>query len=685
MSFVIDKRRVWLAAALAVSPGWAAAQSAPQETVVVTADHAPSAVGQAVFSSVSLDTGQITSFDQLDAALEQVPGLSLFRRSTSLNANPTTDGVSLRAIAPSAAGRALVLLDGVPLSDPFGGWVIWSALPTEDIQGADIIRGAGTGPYGAGALTGTILLRERDDTDGIAMADISGGSLDTFRTGASGGTDWGPLKLFASGALEHTNGWVPVEPDARGPADNDLRFNSGSASLRADGDLGHDITASARVGYYDELQNAGLVDAEAKARGETASLTLAQNPTSGEIGWRLQSWMIDSNLSNISVATAANQAGTTPADDQYATPALGWGVNAAALGSSGAFRFEAGADLRDDEGESRELYSYSAALERYLDDRRSGGRAIVGGVYGEGAYDDGVWLATLGVRLDYWATSQGHLVQGLVPSGVVTSSTDYAGRDGTVPTGRAGLKRNFDDDEYLRVAAYAGFRAITLNELYRPFRVGNVVTNANAQLSPEKLDGAEVGWGGHSGFFVWNATGFWNTLHDAVESATVALSNCPPGTGTCERRENVGDIDALGLEADLSEMIGPEFSLREAASWTDARVRPGEVDPQLTGKRPAQAPGATITAGAHWQPFAPLSLDADLRWESSQYEDDLNTIKLGSALTVDLKAQWTLREHVSLYGRIDNALDAKIATGNTTGVINVGEPRIFELGLVYAN
>jgi outer membrane receptor protein involved in Fe transport len=279
------------------------------------------------------------------------------------------------------------------------------------------------------------------------------------------------------------------------------------------------------------------------------------------------------------------------------------------------------------------------------------------------------------------------LLQDVIASGTTLTNTDYAGRDGTVPTGRAGLRYSLDDSQFLRVAAYAGFRAPTLNELYRPFRVGNVVTNANAALVPEKLDGLEVGWGGNTDIVTWSATGFWNTLHDAVENATVLNALFPTsctGGATCQQRKNVGDIDALGLEAELSESIASDFAFREAVTWTDARVHPGTAAPLLNGKRPAQAPDAVITAGAHWQPIAPLSFDADLRWVSAQYEDDINTIKLGSALTLDVRAGWTFANQVSLYGKIDNALDAKVATGNTTGVINIGAPRIFEIGIEYA-
>ena len=127
--------------------------------VVVTAARLPPAAADAAFSVTRLAPEVLERSTRLDEALRSVPAVSLFRRTTSLAANPTTQGISLRAIAPSGAGRTLVTLDGVPLNDPFGGWVIWSQASPEALEGVDIIRGAGAGPYGAGALTGTIQLR----------------------------------------------------------------------------------------------------------------------------------------------------------------------------------------------------------------------------------------------------------------------------------------------------------------------------------------------------------------------------------------------------------------------------------------------------------------------------------------------------------------------------------------------
>src|ERR1700744_4220131 len=139
------------------------------ETVTVNATRLPTSLADAAFSIVPVDPNAIQTLPRLDRALETSPGLSLFRRGSSAGANPTTQGVSLRSIGPTAAGRALVTIDGVPQNDPFGNWVIWTSIPQEAIQSASIVRGAGAGPYGAGSLTGVIALDERSQVDGHVL------------------------------------------------------------------------------------------------------------------------------------------------------------------------------------------------------------------------------------------------------------------------------------------------------------------------------------------------------------------------------------------------------------------------------------------------------------------------------------------------------------------------------------
>jgi outer membrane receptor protein involved in Fe transport len=88
-----------------------------------------------------------------------VPGFSLFRRSSSRTANPTTQGVTLRNFGPSGAGRTLVLLDGIPLNDPFAGYVLWSQVPPALLESVLVQPGGGAGLFGNAGTRGHDLPR----------------------------------------------------------------------------------------------------------------------------------------------------------------------------------------------------------------------------------------------------------------------------------------------------------------------------------------------------------------------------------------------------------------------------------------------------------------------------------------------------------------------------------------------
>ncbi|MFD1192934.1 TonB-dependent receptor, partial [Phenylobacterium conjunctum] len=196
------------------------------EVVVVHAPRLPPLGGEAVFAVQQLDAGQLKTAPRLDAALKQAPGVSLFRRTGSEAANPTIQGLSLRGVAPSGAGRALVTLDGAPVNDPFGGWVIWSALPSEGLESATLVRGAGAGPYGAGALTGVVALEERAGRDGLQALDVSAGE----RGSARGVAAFGTRQLLVTLGAETSDGYVPVRGAAAGAADQPTDLESWTAA-----------------------------------------------------------------------------------------------------------------------------------------------------------------------------------------------------------------------------------------------------------------------------------------------------------------------------------------------------------------------------------------------------------------------------------------------------------------------
>src|SRR5712664_55845 len=166
----------------AASPLPAHAQEAERlEPVVVTATRAEQPIGEAPASVTVLSREDIRqgAGQSLDDLLRQVPGFSLFRRSSSLVSHPTTQGVSLRGIGPSGTSRALVLLDGVPINDPFGGWVYWNRIPLQSIEQIEVVHGGGSSVWGNYAVGGVVHVLTRRPVERAAFFEASYGSHDT--------------------------------------------------------------------------------------------------------------------------------------------------------------------------------------------------------------------------------------------------------------------------------------------------------------------------------------------------------------------------------------------------------------------------------------------------------------------------------------------------------------------------
>jgi len=657
--------------------------------IVVTAARLPPAAADAAFSVVRIDEAVLSRSSRLDEALRSVPAVSLFRRTSSAAANPTTQGISLRAIAPSGAGRTLVLLDGVPLNDPFGGWVIWSQATPESLESLDVIRGAGSGPYGAGALTGTITLRERGKGGAL---DVSASERGGLRTTGSASTRVGAVAVTLSGLREVSDGYVPVRGPAAGAADTPLDLDSRSAALRVDTALGQ-ANLSVRAATWEEDRGSGLAGTRANASGHSLSATAAQAPSADGYGWRLQAWRIDSNLANSSASVSADRSTTTPANDQFKTPATGWGLNAAlrrrmADFAGGRLEWELGADARFNEGETNELFSNPTGA-GFARIRRAGGETAVAGAYVDASWTAAEWLVAGGVRVDRWENTGGFRQENTLATGAVLLNESDPDRSGEVVSARLALRRDLGGGYAARAAAYSGFRPATLNELHRPFRVGNDITEANAALTPETLKGVETGLAFDREGVRWGASVFWNQIEDAIVNvtlgsgpATFPRAGFVPAGGVLRQRQNAGTIDAWGVELTGALDLSSAVSLNAAASWTDAEIDGGSSAAQLTGLRPAQAPEWSATAGLDWRATDRLTLALAARYESSRFDDDLNSRVLDAAVTLDARGEWALTRTATLWMAADNLFDENVEVSETgTGIAGYGPPRTVSIGL----
>ncbi|EGF91484.1 tonB dependent receptor family protein [Asticcacaulis biprosthecium C19] len=659
----------------ALFPAAAYAQSAPEPAdVVIQANRFAIYRGDAAFSAIDLNRDDVARSPAIDLSLKRTTQAALFRRSSSLTANPTVQGMSLRAIAPSGAGRALVTLDGVPQNDPFGGWVIWAGIPQTALNGAHVVRGAGGGAYGAGALTGVVdlgLTAPRGQSDYLRLEAGERGSHQVAL-----GAAIGDLSLHY--VTQTQNGDPAVHAPQRGAADRPT-FGEDTAYLVnyrrevCPGVCGYlDLLA----GHYDSRRDTGLAGGIATSSGDSLSAGFTRPATDEHNGLRLQVWHRTSDLANRSVSVGAGRASTTLANDQVATPASGTGVLAAIRHQSPDLEWEIGFDARFNDGQSEEYYRYmSGAPTRF---RVAGGQTSLAGLYGEATKDYGVMSLTGAVRLDQWQSHDGHRQETDLTNGAAVLNLKSDARSYTVVSARLGATWDIAEGRILRAAAYNGFRPPSLNELYRPFRVGNDVTEANAELKPETLSGVEIGVRDRH----VDVGLFYNVLKDPVTNVTIGVG---PGTfptagfipagGVLRQRRNGGEITAYGVEVRGDYPVTERVALTGSATWTHARTD--------DGRRPAQAPAYSAAIGLDAD-FAPIRLTADVVFDGEAFEDDLNTLVLEPSQRLDLRADYALTDHLTLSGRVANAFDSDIQIARSgDGTVQFDTGRRFYFGLAW--
>ena len=352
---------------------------------------------------------------------------------------------------------------------------------------------------------------------------------------------------------------------------------------------------------------------------------------------------------------------------------------------------EFGVDVRADEGESRELFSYVSGV--FTKRRIAGGDAAVGGAYVEASNTTGPWLVVGGVRVDEWSNSAAHRTETPIAGGAPTLDLHPEDRRGALPSARFGVRRDLSDalgnGVFWRAAAYTGFRTATLNELHRPFRVGNTVTEANPALEPERLYGAETGIGRDRGGLTWDITAFVSKLDNAITNvtlgrgpATFPVAGFVPAGGLYKMRENAGAVNAAGIEADSRWAITPALDLAAALAYTRSRVDGGDQAPQLTGLKPALTAPFTATVGLDWKVLPALTLNADARYETARFDDDLNTLRLAPAITANARAEWAFTNRLSVFMAVDNLFDAAVQTAQAADhTLSYDAPRMVRIGV----
>ncbi|WP_235524052.1 TonB-dependent receptor [Sphingomonas sp. Leaf33] len=654
--------------------------------VVVTGRGLAPRPGDAAFDVVTIAPERIaeSASARLESVLADAAGLQQFRRSDSRSANPTSQGISLRGIGGNASSRALLILDGVPQADPFGGWVALPAYATDRIGLIRVTRGGGSGYFGAGALAGTVELESAGRSGAPIAGSIAYGSRDSVDADASALVTSGSGFATISAAYARGDGFVPVVAESRGRVDRAAPYEQASGAVRGVLPLGGSTELQANVAAFADVRDRGTAFTRNRSEGADASLRLVGR---GRWGFAALAYLQTRGFASQFAAIDVARTTVTPTLDQYNTPATGLGARVELVPPMGpGIDLRLGGDWRDVTGRTQELYSYAAGIPTRR--REAGGSAQTTGLFADASVERGAVTLTLGGRVDRWRISDGRTRETLLAGGAPLTDAVYADRTGTEWTGRAGAAFAPVEAVRLRVAAYRGWRLPTLNELYRPFRVGADATAANAALSPERLTGFDAGVtltpvrGASIGVSV-----FRDRLRGAIANVgegrgpgTFASVGFVAANGIYRVRRNLDAIRSTGLELDARYDTGPAFAL---LSWShvDPRVSASGTSAPLDDLRPAQTPRDAVSGTVGWRRDG-MALSTTLRHVARQFEDDANSRTLAPATTLDAYAAIPLGAKLAVELRGENLFDERVEAGVAgTGIVERATPRTVWIGV----
>lgn len=624
----------------------------------------------------------------VDDLLRQIPGFSLFRRSSSLVANPTTQGVSLRGIGPSGVSRSLVLLDGVPLNDPFGGWVYWSKVPLESIERIEVVRGGGSALYGNYALGGVInIVTQKPQATG-AQGKIDGGTRDTVDANLEANVVKNPLGVSLRGNVFSTGGYPIIQENQRGAADIDADSRHQTFIGRLE--YAPSPTASLYLGgsYFNEDRGNGTpLQENSTEAGYIAAGGKLRTGDGSDWQATIYSQLQTFNSTFSRIANDRNSEALTLDQEVPST-----GVGGSLQWTKQLFPTHlvtAGIDARWIDGESDENilnFAGTAVTTR----REAGGEQRFAGMFVQDIFTPLPRLQITGaLRFDYWQNGDAFRADRTVATGLITS-TPFPDKTDTAVSPKFAILYRATDTLSLRAAAYQAFRAPTLNELYRQFRVQNVVTLANSDLGPERLTGGEVGVDyGLGDQWLAKLTGFWHELKDPISNVTLSAplpADCPPGT-VCRQRQNLGRTRSRGVEAELHYRPASAWDLSVSYLYNDSEVLKFPADPSLEGKRVPQVPKHMYTLSAQYRNPTLVNVALQGRFVGDQFEDDRNEDELGSFFVVDLSLWRPIPlpfvAASEIFLAVENLFDTTYAVGKdpATGVVSIGAPLLFHGGV----
>jgi iron complex outermembrane recepter protein len=677
------------------------------EEVIVAATRTEQRLGDIPASATVIHSEQIRASSAVvaDDVLRQVPTFSLFRRTSSLAAHPTAQGVSLRGIGPSGVSRTLVLIDNIPFNDPFGGWVYWTRVPLMSTDRIEIVDSANSSVYGNYAMGGVInIMTARPARRTVVIKPQYGGrrnpnlakpgsnvwdglaSLDFFASDV-----WKNLGAAVEGSVFNTNGY-PIIPERdldetsilRGKVDQKATVKYQNLNLKLDYNPSQQISTLFRAGYFQENRSNAkfCVPTSCEEANDTlwkfvSSGMRLRLPDQSDLQARVFGNFETFHSSFLGVPPSNPPRSIARLSYLQKVPSKDAGYTlqwSKALGSKQYFT--AGNDWRWTDGQSIEDVYDSVSGTRLVVKRGFGGtQRSVGGFIQDVVTVTPELQLTLSARLDHWRNYNAHAPETDAVTGLPTANNKPSLREkeNTVGTPHVGALYHLTKSISVWSGASWGFRAPTLNELYRQFSVGAMTTLANSQLGPERLVVAEAGVNlAPVDNLTWRTTWFSNRVKNSVSN--VALSS-PANT---QQRQNLGRTSIWGIQSDIEHRLSSRWRWAAGYLYDMATVREFSVNPGLIGRFLAQVPKHRGSVQLTFSNPRYLTAGVSAQFVSRQFEDLQNLLRLPGFGTVDVNVNRIVSENIEVFFGVQNLLDREfVVQRNPT---TIGAPRLITGG-----
>lgn len=666
------------------------------DAAIITATRVSQSVREVPANVAVLGTADIqrSAARTVSDFLRVIPGYTTKDYQSSVVSHPSRQAPALRGLGGSSASRTLVLLDGVPMNEPFAGWVFWPRVPLALVKQAEVVRGGGAGVWGDRALGGVINLITDEPRENTLTLTQTAGSFASSRSSAVATAKRGKVGALFAAEYFDTDGYINVPVGIRGAIDE--KVDSRNSAFF--GKVTFEPTSSLRLfvggNYLDDFRHNGtaLRDNTTIARDLRGGGRLLTGD--GSL-FTATAYLGSSAYENFFTTEALDRQTETPNLNQFDVPTHSSGAQVQwSKELLHVHRLTLGTDLAFVDGEVNEDFNFNAGS--FASRRRVFGEQRLMGFYLQDALSLGDRSRILAsVRHDRFRNESARRTERNLRTNATTLDTAYASTSDSRTSYSLGFRYQANRTTGLRASVYSSFRSPTLNELYKPFReAGNIINEANPDLKPESLTGVDVGADLVLGSaVVTRLTGFYSVVRDPILEVTLALAGATgrniapcgfvPAGGTCRRRENIDEFRTSGIEAELEARPNRYWTLAGSYSWNPTEITKAATQPQLVGKTAratATHQGTAIVGFDH----PAISLGVTTRFVGSRFDDDVNALPLESFVVTDLRVSRRLTSSANAFVTIENVFDREYeVTKVANGFTRVGGPRFIEGGLQY--